>query len=237
MGSTRLPGKIMKDLAGKPILWHVINRVAMAKNVDKIVVATTANPEDNIVENFCINNNFLFYRGSADDVLGRYYEAARIFGGDIIVRVTADCPLVDPNIIDLNIKTFKKIKCDYISDVPPGDQPSFRNQDVEVISFYALKTAFKNATNNLEREHVTPYIWHNKHKEFIIGPFVVVDSKYNRDYRLVVDYPEDFELLEKIYKKFYNNQQIVDILEVYNFLDNNSEWLLINKHCKQKSLI
>jgi spore coat polysaccharide biosynthesis protein SpsF len=236
MASTRLPGKIMKDLAGQKLLWHVIDRAMKAKNMDKVVVATTINPEDDAVEDFCKENGFLFYRGSADNVLERYYKAVEKFGGDNIVRLTGDCPLVNPHIIDLCVEAFLKNKCDYISDVLPGDTLPSRNQEVEVVSFSALEKAFLNASENFEREHVTPYIWQNKNQEFIIGPKVAVESKYDHRYRLVVDYPEDFELMEKIYEKFYKPGQIIDIVEVISFLDKNPEWVAINANCKQKSI-
>ncbi len=232
MGSTRLPGKIMKDLAGKKVLWHVVNRVAKAKNIDKIVVATTVNQEDDLVEHFCKENGFLVYRGSAENVLERFYEVAKKFGADHVVRITGDCPLIDPHIIDFCVEAFLKVGCDYISDVPPGDQPLFRNQDVEIISFFALEKTFQNALKIYEREHVTPYIWQNKKQEFTIGPTVAIDSKYNRNYRLTVDYPQDFELMEKIYRKFYKPGEIIDIVEVYSFLDKNPEWVAINSHCR-----
>jgi len=108
----------------------------------------------------------------------------------------------------------------------------FRNQDVEIISFFALEKTFQNALKIYEREHVTPYIWQNKKQEFTIGPTVAIDSKYNRNYRLTVDYPQDFELMEKIYRKFYKPGEIIDIVEVYSFLDKNPEWVAINSHCR-----
>jgi len=236
MNSTRLPGKIMKDLAGKRVLWHIVNRVAQAKNIDKIVVATTVNLEDDLVENFCRENGFSVHRGSVENVLERFYEVAAKFGADCIVRVTGDCPLVNPHIIDLCVEAFLKTRCDYISDIPPSGQLLLRNQEIEIISFFALEKAYYSASKSLEREHVTPYIWQNKKQEFAIGPIVTVDSKYDRNYRLVVDYPEDFELMEKIYQKFYKPGQIIDIVEVFSFLDKNPKWVAINAHCKQKSL-
>lgn len=236
MGSTRLPGKILMKLAGREILWHIVERVKRAKTVDKIVVATTVNPEDNEVEKFCQDNNLLYYRGSAENVLERYYLAAEKFGGDIIVRATGDCPLVNPQIIDLCVQAFIKNGCDYISDVSPSDEPKGRLQEVEVLSIKALKKAYENAQESYELEHVTPYIWENKKGEFKIGPIVPIDEKYNRDYRVVVDYPEDFKLMEKIYEKFYKPSEIIDVAEVFFHLDKNPDWSAINANCKQKTL-
>ena len=99
-GSTRLPGKIFKELSGKPILWHVYNRIKHADQVNKIVIATTNQPEDDQVEKFCTDNNILFYRGSTDDVLARYYEAAKKYNAGIIIRITSDCPVIDPIILN-----------------------------------------------------------------------------------------------------------------------------------------
>ncbi len=236
MGSTRLPGKILKKLAGREILWHIVERVKRARTVDKIVVATTVNSEDDEVEKFCQENSILYYRGSTENVLERYYLAAEKFGGDIIVRATGDCPLVNPDIIDLCVQAFIKNGCDYISDISPSDEPKGRLQEIEILSFSALKNAYENAKEKYELEHVTPYIWENKKEKFIIGPLVEVDEKYNRNYRLVVDYPEDFKLMEKIYEKFYKPGEIIDVVEVFSYLDKNPDWVAINVNCQQKSL-
>ncbi len=236
MGSTRLPGKIMKDLSGKPALWHVVNRVSKAKKFDQVVVATTLNPEDDLVEKFCKENNFLLYRGSSSNVLERYYETAVHYGADTIVRITSDCPLIDPRVIDRCIEAFNKEHCDYISNCVPGGRTFPIGLETEVFSFTALKRANKEATEDYEKEHVTPYIWENKRKEFSIGNKVIATSDYRRPYRIGLDYPEDYELMENIYKHFYRSGEIINVPEVLLFLDKHPEIVKINAHCEQKSL-
>ncbi|MDP3935325.1 MAG: glycosyltransferase family protein [Candidatus Giovannonibacteria bacterium] len=236
MSSTRLPGKIMKNLAGKPMLWHVVTRCLAAKSADKVIVATTVNSEDDVVENFCKENNFLYSRGSLDNVLSRYYETAKKFGADIVVRATSDCPLIDPKIIDLCVEVFQKSGADYISNVVPGERTFPRGLDVEVFKFSALEKACRLASENYEKEHATPYIWENKKNEFKIGAMIMAAPEYARNYRLTVDYPEDFELIEKIYSKFFVPGKIISIPEALKFLDASPDLLKINAHCEQKPL-
>lgn len=236
MGSTRLPGKIMKELSGRCILWHVAKRALSADKVDQVIVATTTNPEDDAVEEFCQKNNFLFYRGSNENVLERYYEAAKRFGVEVIVRVTSDCPLIDPSIISLCVEAFKKSGCDYVSNVVPGPRTFPRGLDAEVFSFGALENAYKNASEAHEKEHVTPYIWKNKNGEFKLGETITASAEYARNYRLTIDYSEDFELIKRIYQEFYSPDKIIDVKDAIGFLDKNSDIAKINVHCEQKPL-
>lgn len=236
MGSARLPGKIMKNLMGHEILWHVVTRCFKAKKSDNVIIATTTNVEDDIIEKFCKENSFLYYRGSSDNVLERYYKTAKQFKADIVVRITSDCSLIDPSIIDICVDNFKKYKCDYISNVVPGERTFPRGLDVEVFSFSALEKAYQNASENYEKEHVTPYIWENKKNEFVIGSIIKAPLEYAKKYRLTVDYPEDFELMEKIYQEFYKKGSIIDVKRVISYLTNHPEIVRINADCRQKEL-
>ena len=237
MGSTRLPGKIMKELAGKPMLWHVVERAGSAAELDKIIVATTANREDDAVEKFCRENNFLFFRGPDEDVLARYYLAAKEYKVSTIARITADCPLIAPEIIDECVQNFAAGRCDYISNINPGERTFPRGLDVEVFSFDALEKAFREAVEPYEREHVTPYIWQNKKNEFKIGSMITATPSYARpQYRLTVAFPEDFELMEKIYGEFYKPGKIIDIPDVLRFLDARPEIVTVNAHCEEKQV-
>lgn len=236
MGSTRLPGKILRLLAGKPMLQHVIERSIRARKQDGVIIATTTSAEDDAVENLCLEKGFTYFRGSAENVLERYFKAAEKFGADVIIRVTSDCPLIDPEIIDLCVARFCQKECDYISNAVPGERTFPRGLDVEVFSFKALEYAYKNASENYEKEHVTPYIWENKKKEFKIGEIITASPEYARNYRLTVDYPEDFILMEKIYATFYQPGKIIAVPEVLKFLDWHQEIVRINAHCEQKPL-
>lgn len=235
MGSTRLPGKIMKELAGKPMLWHVVERSRRAKNADNVIVATTVNPEDDIVEKLCKENGFLYFRGSADNVLERYYLTAGKFSAQIVVRITSDCPLNDPALIDSTIEAYKNGSYDYLSLAVSGPEAFPRGFDVEVFSFKALEKAYRKAREPHEKEHVTPYIWENKNKEFKVGQqFIKAPPEYAREYRLTVDYPEDFLLIEKIYAALYKPGKIFHMPEIIHFLDNNPQIASLNANCVQK---
>lgn len=236
MGSTRLPGKILKNLAGRPMLWHVAERVKRAKLVDAAVVATTTESEDDQVKSFCEAHGIAHFRGSAENVLGRYYEAARQFDADVVVRVTGDCPLIDPEVIDECIRAFRTHRPDYISNVNPGPRSFPRGLDVEVFAFTALEDAFQNAREPYEREHVTPFMWENKDGHFRLGPPVLASAEYASSRRLTVDYPEDFTLMEKIYTILYQEGGIVHVPDALRLLDENPEIAAINAHCAQKPM-
>ena len=159
MGSRRLPGKVMMQLGGQPALEHVVKRASRANRLEQLVVATTNLAEDDLVEAWCTAAGIRCFRGDSDDVLRRYYLAAREFKADPIVRLTADCPLLDPDVIDLTIDAFNPEKHDYVSNAMP---PSFPNGvELEVFSFEALACSHRMARRPSEREHVTSFILNN----------------------------------------------------------------------------
>src|SRR5580704_18054455 len=154
MGSTRLPGKVMADIAGKPMLQRVLERVSKAHLVDSVLIATTCLSEDETVCEWAAKQGYPFYRGSQRDVLDRYYQAAFAGRADRVVRITSDCPLIDPGLIDLAIDVHRESGADYVSD---GVQPTLPlGESVEVFWFQGLKRAWQNATHEYERVHVTP---------------------------------------------------------------------------------
>ncbi|MDP2676853.1 MAG: glycosyltransferase family protein [bacterium] len=236
MGSTRLPGKILKELAGKPMLWHVVNRAKHAKKVDKVIVATTIEKEDDIVEELAKKEGWDYFRGSADNVLERYYKAAKQAGADVIVRITSDCPLIDPEIIDGCVEAFRNQKCDYISNTSLGDVRGLPRgiDDIEIFSIHALEKARNEAKEMYGKEHVTPYIWENKRNIFTIGKGPRLKDIYARNYRLTVDYPEDFEVIKAVYNSFSSHSQIFLTEHIISFLDSRPDIVVMNAHCVQK---
>lgn len=232
MGSTRLPGKVLMDLAGKPMLWHVVDRVKKSKTIDTIIVATSVNPEDDAVVDLCKKEGWLFSRGSSEDVLARYYNAAKEHEADTIVRLTSDCPLIDPKTIDACVGKFLQGKYDFLSNCEVDSSTFPRGLDVRVISFKALEEANQKARKPFEREHVWPYIPEQAH--FAIGPVLLAGPEYRADYRLTVDYPEDMELMQKIYQNFYIPGAVVDVPSVLTFLKDHPDVANINANCKQK---
>lgn len=231
MGSTRLPGKIMKDLCGKPVLWHIYNRLSYSKKKNKIVIATTGNKEDDIVEQFCKENNIHSYRGSESDVLLRYYESAKLYCADIIIRITSDCPLIDPQILDSMIEQFDTINVDYLSNLLMRTFP--RGLDVEIFTFHALEKAHQEAKKVYEREHVTPYFYQNP------GIFSLYNYQNKIDYsfhRWTLDTEDDYKLIEKIYEKLYSKGQIFFWNDVLYLFEKFPGLYEINKQVQQKDL-
>jgi spore coat polysaccharide biosynthesis protein SpsF len=232
MGSTRLPGKVLKAILGKPMLFHEIERVSRAKNIDEIVIATTDQPADDKIVSLCKKNSWNYYRGSENDVLDRYYQSAIAFHAGIIVRITADCPLIDPVIIDQTIDVFLKSKSiDYVSNsLPVMTFP--RGLDTEIMSMTTLKKVWIEDKNPGWREHVTPYIERNPSKFRIKGHVYSKDFSY---LRWTVDTPADLQFVRKIYNHFKNNEfswnDVVDLLKQH------PEYIAINRNVQQKVIV
>ncbi|MDK2801331.1 MAG: spore coat polysaccharide biosynthesis protein SpsF [Clostridiales bacterium] len=231
MTSTRLPGKVLKEVMGKPLLEYQIERLKRTKEADEIVIATTINIEDEPIVELCKEHDIPFYRGSEEDVLSRYYEAAVLRGAEIIVRVTSDCPIIDPRVIDKVIKTYKENtdKYDYVSNTLERTYP--RGMDTEVFSFRALEEAHLNAQMLQEREHVTLYI-HKRPEKFRLG-----SVKYIRDasrFRWTVDTEEDFILISEIIKELYPSNPFFTLEDCLELVRRKPELTEINKHIRQK---
>jgi spore coat polysaccharide biosynthesis protein SpsF len=230
-GSTRLPGKILKDISGKPMLWHVVNRLSFSKLIDKTIIATTDLPNDNITEEFCIDNKIDYYRGSADDVLSRYCKAARQFNADIVIRITSDCPLIDPLIVDKMLGTFltECSDCDYMSNVIERTFP--RGLDTEIFTSNALEKAMNEAATPFEHEHVTPFIYNHT------DMFKTRNYANKQDYsfhRWTVDTEEDLKLIDEIYKALYISDKLFLFEDVLKLFEQKPELININQHIKQK---
>ncbi len=226
MSSTRLPGKVMKGIAGRPMLWHVINRLRASGLVDEIVVATTTGAEDDIIEEWCKLEGTGIWRGSLDDVLDRYFQAALSFGAKTVVRVTSDCPLIDPALVDKAIKKFAEGGYDHVSvdsSYPDG-------LDAEVFSFEALKKAHEQAALASEREHVTPYIWKNTHI-FRLGK--IVSPEDLSAMRWTVDDERDLRVVSEIYEGIGAGSRVFHMDEVLAFLRRKPEVLKINAGTKR----
>lgn len=231
MGSTRLPGKTFREVLGHPLLGYLIDRLKRVKGSPPIIVATTTKAIDNVLVTFATGQEIFSFRGSEDNVLERFYLAAKARELDVIVRVTADCPLIDPAVIDLAIKTFVEEypKVDYVSNALNRTYP--RGMDVEVFSFKALEKAYTQAEEASEREHVTPYIY--RHPEF----FVIKDFKAPKDhsaYRWTVDTPEDFELIEKLLSAVYPKTPQFTLEDLLKQMELHPDWIKINQHIEQK---
>jgi len=214
-------------ILGKPVLWHLIRRLERSKLIDKIVVATTQNREDVPILRLCKKIGVDVFVGSEEDVLDRYYKAAKQHGATVIVRITADCPLIDPRIMDRVIRYYleNKGKFDFVSTNHPATFPD--GLDTEVLSFEALEKAWRNAKKPYEREHVTPYIWDQPEK-FRIGN-VENDEDLSTKERWTLDYEEDFQFIKTVYENLYKEGEIFFMEDVLQLLKEKPELSEINK--------
>lgn len=230
MGSERLPGKVIKHILNKPMIIHTLDRLKRSKYIDEIILATSCLGKDDILADTAKSYGYNIFRGSENDVLERYKAAADKYNGDVIIRVTGDCPLIDPVIVDNVVSYFLANDFDYVRlDVP---ETFIRGFDVEVFSKEALDKTFQLAKEEKYREHVTLYMY-NYPKTFKIG-YVKGSSFYNKDYRLCVDTEIDFKVVNTIYKHF--NDEYVFSRDVVKFLDENENIASINKEVVQKKV-
>ncbi|MBM4177564.1 glycosyltransferase family protein [Candidatus Gribaldobacteria bacterium] len=229
--SSRLPNKVLMNLEEKPMVLRVLQKVKKAKQIKQIILAIPEGRDNDPLEYFAKENKIICYRGSENDVLSRYYEAAKQFEAKTIIRITADCPFIDPKIIDQVIRAHKLSKADYTSNVLERTFP--RGLDVEVFSFKALEKAYFEAEGNYRREHVTPYFFENPNLFKLCH--VKAKKELNRpELRLTVDTKEDFELTEKVYHHFKN--KTFKTIDVIKYLDSRPELKQLNDHIFQKPL-
>jgi spore coat polysaccharide biosynthesis protein SpsF len=230
MGSTRLPGKVLKDICGETMLSRVVNRVKRSGVLDEILVATSSKPKDQAIMDEAKLLGVSCFIGSEDDVLDRYYNAAINYDAETVVRVTSDCPLIDPAILDMVVKVFLKRKSDYTSNTIVRTYP--RGLDVEVMSMSALTTAWRNADKTYQRTHVTPYIYENSDCFRLISVTGVRDYSC---YRWTVDTLEDLEFIRNVYSHF-RDRNLFDWNDVLSLCEKNSSLTHLNNHVEQKPI-
>jgi|SaaInlStandDraft_3_1057020.scaffolds.fasta_scaffold37017_2 spore coat polysaccharide biosynthesis protein SpsF len=231
MTSTRLPGKVMKNILGRPMLSYLMERLKRVQNADDIIIATTTNREDEAIVEFCHSNGITCYRGSEHDVLSRYYEAAEASDLDVIVRITSDCPLIDPAVIEDLISCYidEKEHLDYLSNTQLRTYP--RGMDVEVFSFESLTTAHLEACEASEREHVTVHMYSCPTKYRIASSSLEIDHS---EHRWTVDTPEDFEFVSAVFEEIYPENPLFTMEDVLSLVKKNPHLSEINAHIEQK---
>jgi spore coat polysaccharide biosynthesis protein SpsF len=234
LGSTRFPGKILKEVMGRPLLEYQIERLQRVKNADEIIVATTTNKGDQPIVDLCNRLSCSFFRGSEKDVLSRIYHAAEKFKADCIVRVNSDCPLIDSDIVEKVINKYldNLPNFDYVANILEPGYPI--GMHTEVFSANALKIANEKAEDKTEREHVTPYIYRNKNQ------FRLSSVKYYKDlsrYRWTVDYVEDYELVKKIICELYPVKANFNMFDVLKVIEDNPKWFEINNQFKKQQTV
>jgi len=220
--SARLPGKVLMTVLGKSLIEIQVERVLRSKNIDQLILATSNSPEDNAIELVCNRIGIDCYRGSLNNVLARFYLAADQYNPEHVVRLTADCPLSDPQIIDDVIDFYLQNKCDYVANCVIPCFPD--GLDVEVFAFSALKEAYKNAVLPSHLEHVTPYI---RQEDLFSVAHYTADFNYS-DLRWTVDEYEDFRLIKHIFEALYPKNKEFDWKAVLAYVDSNPELKLVN---------
>ncbi len=231
-GSSRLPNKILLRILNKEILLLLIDRVVASKLIDHIIIATTASNEDDkivaLVESY--HSKVSIFRGDENDVLDRYYQAAINYkymsNNEIdIIRITSDCPLIDPKIIDLHIKEFNQRKIDYLSSrIKKRTWP--HGMEMEIFSFDSLQLAWENAIETFEREHVTPFIYKSHPEKFKLYEFIY--KKDISDYRFTIDYKEDYEFVKTIFEKLYPQKPTFTLADILQLLETKPDLKRIN---------
>jgi spore coat polysaccharide biosynthesis protein SpsF len=233
-GSTRLPGKVLKKVLGKTLLEYQIERVKRAKTIDEIIIATTAKESDDPIVQLCQQLSIPYYRGSEENVLSRYYEAATEFNVDVIVRLTSDCPIIDPDVIDQVVGYYleNQDQYDYVSNTLTRTYP--RGLDTEVFPYEVLKRVHEEAKELTYREHVTAYIYYHPDQFRLCN---VPNEKDESRHRWTVDTVEDFFLVKNILEKLYPTNSLFTLEDVIQVLQDKPEWIKINAHIEQKKNI
>jgi spore coat polysaccharide biosynthesis protein SpsF len=230
MGSTRLPGKVMMEAAGKPLLGHLMERLSLASTLDVEIVATTVNPADDVIAGYCAANRIPVFRGSEADVLDRYYQAAKAFDLSYVVRVTSDSPLADPALIDEGVAFFMKNRdrFDLVTNRHPITHAD--GLDFDVMSMAGLEHAWRHATEPHQREHAVPYFWEAGMRVFNMeDPRMMVFQ-----HRWCLDYPEDYQKLREIFDHLYRPGECFTSEEIMQFLSEHPEIERLNERYKEK---
>ncbi|WP_261626283.1 glycosyltransferase family protein [Pseudoalteromonas holothuriae] len=232
MTSSRLPGKVLENILNKPMLLHIIERLKYTTTIDKIVVLTSDQISDDAIEEFCTNYQIHCFRGPLDDVLQRFYLASIAYPSDHIVRITADCPLVDSALVDKIVNLHLCKKADFTSNCHPATFPD--GLDVEIMKTSALRTAHHEAKTAYQREHVTPYLF--------TQPDTLTCANFEAnelipDYRLTVDHPQDLQLIKNIYESLYKTEPNFDLSSTLKLLYKHPQWLKQNEHFERNEAL
>lgn len=226
MDSSRLPGKVLMKLQDKTILEHIVDFLKYSKLTDKIIVATSNLHQDDQIEELLNTINIECYRGSSNDVLARYYECAKIFMGDIIVRITADDPLINPELIDEVIQVCQKTGCDYATNLLTKTYPY--GIFGEAFTFSILEQLHKSRNDQMSREHVTYHMTENPYLYKIEEVFAIPELS-RPNWRLTVDYIEDYYLMQEIFARLYRPNSYIKYETLVKLLDDNPDLLKINE--------
>jgi len=230
MGSTRLPGKVLRDIGGKTMLARVVRRMQCVASLSQVVVATAASLGDKAIVAECERLGIPAFRGDEQDVLDRYYQAAQVHRADVVVRVTSDCPLIDPGVVDEVVRAFLDAEPDYASNTLERTYP--RGLDTEVMTMAALARAWREAQEPCQHAHVTPYFYQNPQLFRLLS--VTANADYS-GYRWTVDTPEDLAFVRAVYTRMGNAMDIT-WRDVLGLLEREPALAELNCNIQQKAL-
>ena len=227
-GSTRLPGKVMLPLCGKPLLFRMVQRVLAAQLAGTVVVATTQEQQDDPIVELCQKYDLNVFRGHSTDLLDRHYQAAKEYNADVVLKIPSDCPLIDPKIIDKTIQFYLRHQgeYDFVSNLHPATYPD--GNDVEIMTINALEKAWKEAQKPLEREHTTPYFWENPTLFRQANLPWSSGLDYSMSHRWTIDYPEDYDFINKVYEELFPINATFALENILELLEQKPEIYQLN---------
>jgi spore coat polysaccharide biosynthesis protein SpsF len=228
-GSSRLPDKISLDLCGRPLLVRQVERVQLASRAGQVAVITTTDPADDALADMCQQHGIAVFRGNALDLLDRHYQAALHYGEtEAVVKIPSDCPLIDPAIIDkvLGYYDATQGQYDFVSNLHPATYPD--GNDVEVMTFAALETAWREAQRPLEREHTTPFFWENPERFRLVNVAWETGLDYSMSHRFTIDYAADYEFIKAVYEALYPVNPAFSLADILSLLKQRPDIYALN---------
>lgn len=228
-GSSRLPDKVLRPLLDKPLLVQMVERVRRADRLDAVVVATTTESRDDVIELICQWEEHRYFRGHPADLLDRHYQAARQFQADVVVKIPSDCPLIDPAVIDRVIGYYldNPDAYDYVSNLHPATYPD--GNDVEAMRMSVLETAWREAERDFEREHTTPFLWEQPERFRLANVSWETGLNYADSHRWTIDYEEDYAFINAVYNALYPRKPHFGLNDILALLDEKPELRAINQ--------
>lgn len=228
MSSTRLPGKILKPILGKSLLNRMIERLQMIRHEATIVIATSDDAQDDIIQTEADAIGVACFRGSLSNCLDRHYQAGKKYNADAVIKIPSDCPLIDPRIVDQVLDFYFEHlgEYDFVNNLHPATWPD--GNDVEIMTMACIEKAWQEASRPLELEHTTPYIWENPDKFRIANITWPAGLDYSMSHRFTIDYPEDYQFINKVYEELYPQKTDFSCDDILNLLDKQPEIYQIN---------
>ncbi len=228
-GSSRLPDKVSLDLCGQPLLVRQVERVRLASRAGRVAVITTTDAADDALAALCQQHGIDVFRGNALDLLDRHYQAALHFGEtEAVVKIPSDCPLIDPAVIDKVFEVYAETKgqYDFVSNLHPATYPD--GNDVEIMTFAALETAWREATRPLEREHTTPFFWENPERFRLANVTWETGLDYSMSHRFTIDYAADYEFIKAVYEALYPANSAFSLADILTLLKQRPDIYALN---------